>query len=482
MLSPKKIAFITCVNNEEMYEEALLYIKNLYIPEDYTIETLCIKNAESITKGYNQAIKDSDAKYKVYMHQDVFIINKNFIVDFIDIFETHKSIGMIGVAGTQTIPLNGIWWESNTRYGKVYDSHSGKLELLNFNTIENEYEIVKAIDGLIMITQYDIPWREDLFDGWHFYDLSQSIEFHKGGYEVVIPKQNPPWCIHDCGIVNTKNGYEAYRDLFLNEYAKDIFPLVSVFIEAYDRVDYFKSALDSVLNQTYKNIQIIIIDKSSNDECKKTTQKYIEKHPNIQYYRSDVLFQNKDMLSQLLKISSGEHLSYLKDDVIYHKDRITIMMNYFFKYKDLQCVTSYSQLIDKNGTILEDTHIKRKLFDNNSMLNGKFFISLLLTKIFDLIDEISIPLFKRKAIENDIQKGKFGIYVAKEDQIMANLLTIINIIDKGKVLYISEPLSCFRVHDIHDQRKINTLLHEVFNYLIDKNILIKRYPIFNCTK
>ncbi|QXM06349.1 glycosyltransferase [Crassaminicella indica] len=224
MLDPKKICFITCVNDEKMYEEALLYIKNLQIPENYTIETLCIKNAKSITKGYNQGMKFSNAKYKVYIHQDVFIINKKFISDFINIFEQDKNIGMLGVAGSKTIPSSGIWWEAQQTYGKVYDSHTGRLELLQFNTVANKYESVKAIDGLIMITQYDIPWREDLLDGWHFYDASQSIEFIKAGYKVAIPKQSKPWCIHDCGIVNVNNGYEKYRKIFLDEYAKELFP------------------------------------------------------------------------------------------------------------------------------------------------------------------------------------------------------------------------------------------------------------------
>ena len=44
---------------------------------------------------------------------------------------------------------------------------------------------VKGIGGLIMITQYDIPWRDDIFDGWHFYDASQSIEFIRKGFAKI---------------------------------------------------------------------------------------------------------------------------------------------------------------------------------------------------------------------------------------------------------------------------------------------------------
>lgn len=50
---------------------------------------------------------------------------------------------------------------------------------------ENRHRVVDvtAIDGMFMATQYDISWREDLFDGWDFYDISQSCEFTRGGAE-----------------------------------------------------------------------------------------------------------------------------------------------------------------------------------------------------------------------------------------------------------------------------------------------------------
>jgi hypothetical protein len=52
--------------------------------------------------------------------------------------------------------------------------------------------------------------------------LSQSREFHRAGYKVIIPMQQQPWCIHDCGLVNV-SGYQHYRQVFLNEYAQELF-------------------------------------------------------------------------------------------------------------------------------------------------------------------------------------------------------------------------------------------------------------------
>ncbi|TCO73641.1 glycosyltransferase [Marinisporobacter balticus] len=473
MLNAKKICFFTCINDEKTYAESLLYIKNLNIPEGYEVATLCIKNTENVTKWYNQAMKYSDAKYKVYMHEDVFIINKNFISDFITIFEKAKNVGMIGIIGSKVIPTTGVWNQSQHKYGKVYDNSSGKLKLLQYKNVETEYESIKAIDSMLMITQYDIPWREDIFDNYYFYDISQCVEFNKEGYEVVIPKQDKPWCIHECKTVNIKERPEKYQNIFLDEYAKDIFPLVSIFLEACGRANYFKSSLDSIINQTYKNIEIIVIDGSLDNKCKEITELYLKKYPCIKYYTPTILFQNKNVSSQLLQICSGEYISYLTDDAIYHKDRINIMIDYFLEYEDVSFITSYRQFIDTEGKPLIDFNMNRKLFEKNSIVKDHAIFHFILKKTFDMINEITSPLFNRKIfedIEKDIQKCKFGIYTEKQNKIISNLLVWISTIYKEKGIYLSDPLCYFKPHDMDEQRKVNTLIHQLLEYLISKDM------------
>lgn len=224
------IAFITCVNDEELYEECTKYIDNLNIPAGYSIEKIAIREAKSMTAAYNEAINKSDSKFKVYLHQDTFITNKNFILDFLKIFNDNKEVGMLGAIGAETLPSNAIWWQSKSCKGKTYESSTGKMELLNFdnNEVQGDYIEVEAIDGFIMVTQYDVKWRDDIFNGWHFYDLSQCMEFRKLGFKVVIPNQKSIWCVHDCGIVNIKNKYEYYRKLFLKIYLDSNEPKESI--------------------------------------------------------------------------------------------------------------------------------------------------------------------------------------------------------------------------------------------------------------
>lgn len=216
-MNRKQFAFIICTNDMQYYSECVRYIQDLYVPEGYDTDILCIQDAGSMTQGYNAGMQESDALYKVYLHQDTFILNRNFLYDILKIFRSDENIGMIGVLGARKLPQDAncyLGWDT----GKV-TAHNG-MTVLDWMLYQNEDEIyvpVMAIDGLIMITQKDLPWREDFLDGWDFYDVSQSLEMERHGYKVVIPYQEKPWCYHDCGV--SKIGkYHFYRHLMIEKY------------------------------------------------------------------------------------------------------------------------------------------------------------------------------------------------------------------------------------------------------------------------
>lgn len=214
-MNNRKICFILCTNNELYENECISYIKELCVPEGYELEILPVKGAKSMTSGYNQAMRASDAKYKVYLHQDVFIVYQDFIQEILKLFQ-EKEIGMIGMVGSLEIEKTGIMWEEE-RKGMLHSCSIYFSDSLLLGEVEGRYQEVSAVDGLLLATQYDLDWREDLFKGWDFYDASQSMEFRKNGYKVVVPAMERPWCIHDDGILNLSN-YYSEREIFLKEY------------------------------------------------------------------------------------------------------------------------------------------------------------------------------------------------------------------------------------------------------------------------
>lgn len=219
----KKICFILCVNNEMLFEECMLYLERLYVPEGYETELLTIYDAKSMTSGYNEGMEASDAKYKIYMHQDVFITDRYFLYELIDIFESDENIGMVGIVGAPRMSEDGVMWNVN-RVGSMYGKNNTRIDLCDqYEKIDvDKLKEVEAIDGLLMATQYDVRWRDDLFREFDFYDASQSIEFLKHNYKVVVPVVEKPICVHDDGyILNLKN-YDENRKIYLDEYLEYI--------------------------------------------------------------------------------------------------------------------------------------------------------------------------------------------------------------------------------------------------------------------
>lgn len=209
-----KFCFIICTNDELQLEECLLYISLLHIPDGYQTEIMPIRDAESMTSGYNKGMRATDARYKIYLHQDSFIVETFFLDKLLELFRLDKSIGMIGTLGTQRLSKDGIMWHED-RCGNVYLLH--QHEGSHIRPLTKDFQEVEALDGLLIATQYDLPWREDLFQGWHFYDISQCMEFRRAGYKIIVPGQEKNWVIHSCGVCSLWQ-YEDNRKLLLKTY------------------------------------------------------------------------------------------------------------------------------------------------------------------------------------------------------------------------------------------------------------------------
>lgn len=238
ILDANKICFIACVNDGEQFERfCLAGLKRLVVPENILVEVLAIRDAGSMTSGYEEARLASDAKYKVYLHQDVEIVNPDFIRNLLGIFSREPSVGIVGMIGVSRLRSNGVWWSSpaNGAKGGVRCIRDEKTETdLDFcdntGTKERPYEIVEAVDGLLLATQYDIPWRDDIIGSYHYYDISQCLEYGRQGYQAAVPRQENFWVIHherDKNIYSWLYDWDIQRKKCLNEYWTELLPEAS---------------------------------------------------------------------------------------------------------------------------------------------------------------------------------------------------------------------------------------------------------------
>ena len=220
-----KIAFITCVNDEDMYRECLLYLKALSVPAGITVEYIPVRGAQSMCAGYNEGARATNARYMVYLHQDVLVVNKNVIADLLSIF-CDETIGLVGVIGCRSLPQSGVWWDGLRTYGRVLH-HCETESVIDSRCMEPDgpYIDVEAADGLFMAIQYVIRWREDLFTGWHFYDTSMCMEMRRHEFRCVVPNQEEDfWCIHCPQEKLLAPEYKHDQKIFLQEYGKELQP------------------------------------------------------------------------------------------------------------------------------------------------------------------------------------------------------------------------------------------------------------------
>ena len=226
-MNDKKVAFITCVNSDYWYSECLLYLKHLNLPAGFGAEFIDIRGAKSMAAGYNEGMRRTNAKYKIYLHQDTLVVNKNLVADLLKIFRD-ETIGVVGMIGCMSLPKTGVWWDGLRIYGRVL--HACEPESVNDSHCDEptgDYQIVEAVDGFFIATQYDLTWRDDLFDGWHLYDTSQCKEMQRAGYKAVVPNQTQDfWCIHCPKEKPLDPKYRKYQKIFLREYGAELNPEV----------------------------------------------------------------------------------------------------------------------------------------------------------------------------------------------------------------------------------------------------------------
>lgn len=224
---PQKVAFITCVNDDDWYSECRLYLESLIVPAGMSVEFHPIRGATSMCAGYNAGMMASDAKYKVYLHQDTLVVNKHLIRDLLALF-SDQTIGLVGVIGCRSLPRSGVWWDGMRTYGRVL--HACEPEsVVDSHCMEPEgaYQEVEACDGLFLATQVDLRWRDDIFTGWHLYDTSACREMQRRGLRVVIPNQSDDfWCIHCPKEKPLAASYKQYQKAFLREYGAELHPEV----------------------------------------------------------------------------------------------------------------------------------------------------------------------------------------------------------------------------------------------------------------
>ena len=432
-MNDKKFQIIVHVTDERYFSELENSLLGIAIPEGFAVEVR--KVAGDKYDSYNSAMRTSDAKYKIYLDEHANIANKNFLVELIDIFRADEKIGMVGVSGAIELSTHGVALNSVKRGGKIFSGEQNP----RFKNWGNSGD-AQIIDGFFIATQYDLPWREDLFSDDYFGGQAQCVEFKRAGYRVVIAKQKVLW------IWYQKENFtfdEPSRQKFLAEYSTDLFPLVTVIIPTFNRPKYFREALDSALAQTYKNIEIVISDNSTEDDTEILMRDYHDAR--IKYFRHKNFNADDNWnFARDYNNPAAEYVNWLLDDDLFYPTKIEKMIEVYRNNPDVSLVTSSRDIIDANGNIMDDT---QGLFEQDIKIAGEEAGKLLFLMpnflMANYIGEPTTVLIRKKFLRggdlcwHEDERGFFSL---------VDVSTWLQLLTRGNLFRLKECLSGFRRH------------------------------------
>lgn len=131
-------------------------------------------------------------------------------------------------------------------------------------------------------------------------------------------------------------------------------PLVTIICLCYNHEKFVVQSLNSVLNQSYKNIELIIADDFSHDNSKETIQKWIEKYPDTRFISNDSNLGNTKTFNKALQIAKGEYIIDLASDDVLLDNCVEKQINTFLnsEQEKLAIVYGNAELISENNTHL----------------------------------------------------------------------------------------------------------------------------------
>ena len=125
-------------------------------------------------------------------------------------------------------------------------------------------------------------------------------------------------------------------------------PLVSIILASYNAEKYIKEAVDSIINQTYDNLEIIIVDDCSTDTTCKILEKYAFKDKRIILYKNIENSKLPYSLNFSIKKANGKYLARMDADDISLPTRIAEQVKFMETHKDIGICGTAVELFGEN--------------------------------------------------------------------------------------------------------------------------------------
>lgn len=145
--------------------------------------------------------------------------------------------------------------------------------------------------------------------------------------------------------------------------------LVSIIMPAFNCGDFIDKTLDSVIDQTYQNWEVIVVDDCSNDNTAQVVFDYIKSDDRIKYHRLEKNSGAAVARNKAVEIASGKYLAFLDSDDLWFPMKLTRQIGFMKDNNYKFTCTSYTK-IDESGTSLGRTILAKSKSDYDGLLKS----------------------------------------------------------------------------------------------------------------
>ena len=140
-------------------------------------------------------------------------------------------------------------------------------------------------------------------------------------------------------------------------------PLVSIVVNNYNNERYLDRCFNSICNQTYRNIEVVIVDAFSSDESRRIIKKYCSEFNNWKYIFTESYEKYPAVTYNLGFLDShGEYIAIFDPDDFSLPDRIAVQVRFLIENPNYDCVGSdvYLNAVDTNMLVISsvDNNLK----------------------------------------------------------------------------------------------------------------------------
>lgn len=129
-------------------------------------------------------------------------------------------------------------------------------------------------------------------------------------------------------------------------------PLVSVLMPVYNHEAYLHFAVESVLGQTYSNLELIIIDDASRDGSWSVLQGFSDKR--LRLYRHDTNQGAHATLNEAVNLANGTIIAIINSDDVYYPERLQSAISLLITEPAVGAVVSHYDFLDESGNVIQD--------------------------------------------------------------------------------------------------------------------------------